>query len=194
MHGTIVVAIFVFMLLCAIAIAGREPQPAAIALLFGAGWPATLLTGYDLLRGAFLLAGLLIVLVGRARAYAGAPVRARRIGLVVLAAVALSSSPALAKHGFLDWQKWDFYTRPAKPVSVSYVWNSSYFGVQLPEEEDRRPQDQGLAEAALLARGPARRRGRRALAAGQRPRGRRGRDRPRAWARARGGEGPPELG
>ncbi len=53
----------------------------------------------------------------------------------MLAAVALSSSPALAKHGFLDWQKWDFYTRPAKPVSVSYVWNSSYSGFSFPKKK-----------------------------------------------------------
>jgi transglutaminase-like putative cysteine protease len=135
MHGTIVVAIFVFTLTCAIAIAGREPQPAAIALLFGAGWPATLLTGDDLLRGAFLLAGLLVVLVGARGRTRGLQYAPAAIGLVVLAAVALSSSPALAKHGFLDWQKWDFYTRPAKPVSVSYVWNSSYSGFSFPKKK-----------------------------------------------------------
>jgi transglutaminase-like putative cysteine protease len=134
MHGTIVVAVFVFTLVCAIAIAGREPQPAAIALLFGAGWPATLLTGNDLLRGAFLLAGLLIVLVGARGRTRGLQYAPAAIGLVVLAAVALSSSPALAKHGFLDWQKWDFYTRPAKPVDVSYVWNSSYTGFTFPKK------------------------------------------------------------
>ena len=134
MHGTIVVAVFVFTLMCAIAIAGREPQPAAIALLFGAGWPATLLTGNDVLRGAFLLAGLLIVLVG-GRGTRGLQYAPAAIGLVVLAAVALSSSPALAKHGFVDWQNWDFYTRPAKPVSVSYVWNSSYSGFSFPKKQ-----------------------------------------------------------
>jgi transglutaminase-like putative cysteine protease len=135
MHGTIVVAVFVFTLLCAIAIAGREPQPAAIALLFGAGWPATLLTGNDVLRGAFLLAGMLVVLVGARGRMRGLQYVPAAIGLVVLAAVALSSSPALAKHGFLDWQKWDFYTRPAKPVSVSYVWNSSYSGFSFPKRK-----------------------------------------------------------
>ena len=135
MHGTIVVAVFVFTLVCAIAIAGREPQPAAIALLFGAGWPATLLTGDDLLRGAFLLVGLLVVLVGARGGTRGLKYAPAAIGLVVLAAVALSSSPALAKHGFIDWQKWDFYTRPAKPVDVSYVWNSSYTGFSFPKKK-----------------------------------------------------------
>jgi len=135
MHGTIVVAVFVFTLVCAIAIAGREPQPAAIALLFGAGWPATLLTGDDLLRGTFLLVGLLVVLVGARGGARGLRYAPAAIGLVVLAAVALSSSPALAKHGFIDWQKWDFYTRPAKPVDVNYVWNSRYTGFSFPKKK-----------------------------------------------------------
>ena len=135
MHGTIVVAVFVFTLVCAIAIAGREPQPAAIALLFGAAWPATLLTGNDLLRGAFLLVGLLVVLVGARGGTRGLQYAPAAIGIVVLAAVALSSSPALAKHGFIDWQKWDFYTRAAKPVDVSYVWNSSYTGFSFPKKK-----------------------------------------------------------
>ena len=50
-------------------------------------------------------------------------------------AVAASTSPALAKHGFVDWQNWDFYNRPAKPVSVSYVWNSSYSGFSFPKKQ-----------------------------------------------------------
>ncbi|MGZ4394962.1 MAG: DUF3488 and transglutaminase-like domain-containing protein [Gaiellaceae bacterium] len=135
MHGTIVVAVFVFTLVCAIAIAGREPQPAALALLFGAGWPATLLAGNDVLRGGFLLAGLLVVLVGTRGSTRGLQYAPAAITLVVLAAVAASTSPALAKHGFVDWQNWDFYTRPAKPVSVSYVWDSSYSGFSFPKKQ-----------------------------------------------------------
>ena len=135
MHGTIVVAVFVFTLVCAIAIAGREPQPAALALLFGAGWPATLLTGNDILRGAFLLAGVLVVLAGTCATTRGLRYAPAAIAFVVLAAVAASTSPALAKHGFVDWQNWDFYTRPAKPVSVSYVWNSSYSGFSFPKKQ-----------------------------------------------------------
>ena len=46
-----------------------------------------------------------------------------------MAALAATSSPAFAKHAFLDWQHWDLYTKPAKPVDVSYVWNSDYSGL-----------------------------------------------------------------
>jgi hypothetical protein len=135
MHGTIVVGVFGFTLLCAIAIAAREPQPAAIALLFGAGWPATLLQGNDYLRGSFLLVGLLVVFVGARRSVRGVEYAPAAIALVAVAAVAASTSPALAKQGFLNWQKWDFYTKPVKPVSVSYVWNSSYAGFSFPKKK-----------------------------------------------------------
>ena len=134
MHGTILLAVFIFTLAASLTIAARRPRWAAVALLVGAGWPATLLAGHDFQRGAVLLAGLLAVLVGlgerpRAQGYAVVAGLA-----VVLAAVAASSSPALARHEFLGWQSWDFYTRPAKPVAVSYVWNSNYSGLTFPRK------------------------------------------------------------
>ena len=135
MHGTILVAVFVFTLAASVAIAARRPRWAAVALLVGAGWPATLLAGHDSQRGAALLAGMLALLVGlgerlRGRGYAVVAGLA-----VVLVAVAASSSPALARHEFLGWQGWDFYTRPAKPVAVSYVWNSDYSGLRFPRKQ-----------------------------------------------------------
>jgi transglutaminase-like putative cysteine protease len=135
MHGTILLAVFVFTLAASLAIAARRPRWASLALLVGAGWPATLLGGHDFLRGAGILAGLLVLLAGlreRPRAVGYAPFA----GLaVVLAGLLLSSTPALARHGFVNWQSWDFYTRPAKPVSVSYVWSSNYSGFSYPRKE-----------------------------------------------------------
>jgi transglutaminase-like putative cysteine protease len=134
MHGTVLLAVFVFTLAATLAIAARRPRAAALALLIGAGWPATLLRGHDYQRGAALLAGLLVLLVGirvRPRVLGYAPVAGLAVVLVALAA---SSSPALARHGFVNWQSWDFYTRPAKPVSVSYVWNSDYSGLHFPRK------------------------------------------------------------
>jgi len=127
MHGVLLIAVFAFTLAAGLAAAARRPGLAAAALVVGVGWPATLLPGHDLFRGALLLAGVLISIVCLRRG----PVRgvgpAFAAGAVVLvAAVAASSSTAFAKGAFLDWQQWDFYTRPAKPVSVAYVWDSSY--------------------------------------------------------------------
>jgi transglutaminase-like putative cysteine protease len=135
MNGTILLAIFLFTLAASLAIAARRPRSASLALLVGAGWPATLLGGHDFQRGAAILAGLLVLLVGlreRPRAVGHAPFA----GLaVVLAGLLLSSTPALARHGFVNWQTWDFYTRPAKPVTVSYVWSSDYSGFSYPRKE-----------------------------------------------------------
>jgi protein-glutamine gamma-glutamyltransferase len=134
MHGTVLLATFAFTLAASLAIAARRPRMASLALLLGAGWPATLLGGHDFQRGAALLAGMLALLVGlreRPRTLGYAPVAGLAVVVVALAA---SSTPALARHGFVNWQAWDFYTRPAKPVSVSYVWSSNYSGLNFPHK------------------------------------------------------------
>ncbi len=134
MHGAILLGVFAFTLAAALAIAARRPFPAALALLVGAGWPATLLTGGEYARGAAILAGLLVLLTGlseRRRNRALAVVAGLAI---VLCAVAASTSPALARGGFVAWQSWDLYTHQAKPVDVSYVWSSDYSGLRFPRK------------------------------------------------------------
>jgi transglutaminase-like putative cysteine protease len=133
MHAVILFAIFAFTLAVALAVAARRPLLAVVAFLIGAGWPATLLAGgAELGRGVVILAVALLLLAGlterpsRLALGAGA--------LVVVGAFALSSSAAVAKSAFLDWQHWDFYTRPQKPVSVSYVWDARYNGVRFPKK------------------------------------------------------------
>ena len=130
MHGVLLVALFAFTLAFALAVAARRPGLAAISLVVGVGWPGTLLTGHAVLRGTLLLVAVL------ATAVVLRPGRVRGVGpalaagtLVLLAALAATSSPAFAKRAFLDWQHWDPYTKPARPVDVSYVWNSSYSGL-----------------------------------------------------------------
>jgi transglutaminase-like putative cysteine protease len=127
MHGVLLLAVFAFTLAVALAAVACRPGLVALALVVGVGWPGTLLPGHDLLRGGLLLAALLASTTLLRRG----PVR--RLGaalaaaaLVVVAALAASSSPALAKRAFLNWQQWDIYTKSAKPVDVSYVWDSSY--------------------------------------------------------------------
>jgi transglutaminase-like putative cysteine protease len=130
MHGVLLLALFAFTLAFALAVAARRAALAAIALVVGVGWPGTLLPGHDLLRGVLLLVAVLATAVvlrhGPVRGL-GAALAAGT--LIVLAALAATSSPAFAKHAFLDWQHWDLYTKPAKPVDVSYVWNSDYSGL-----------------------------------------------------------------
>ena len=127
MHGVLLLAVFAFTLAVGLAAVARRPGLAALALVVGVGWPGTLLPGHDLLRGGLLL----VAVLGATTLLRRGPIRglgaAAAAGTVVLvAALFAAGSPALAKHAFLDWQHWDLYTRAAKPVDVSYVWDSSY--------------------------------------------------------------------
>jgi transglutaminase-like putative cysteine protease len=134
MHEVILAAIFGFTLAVALAIAARRVVLSVVCFLVAAGWPATLLAGgNELGRGLVILAMALALLAGLAA-------RPSRLALVASAAVllgalALSSSPAVAKSAFLDWQHWDFYTRPQKAVSVRYVWDARYGGVRFPKKQ-----------------------------------------------------------
>jgi transglutaminase-like putative cysteine protease len=134
MHQVILVAIFAFVLVIALAVAARRVVLAVVCFLIGAGWPATLLAGgNELGRGVVILAVALALLAG----LTDRPSRLALVasGAVLAGALALSSSPAVAKSAFLNWQHWDFYTRPQKPVSVRYVWDARYTGLRFPKKE-----------------------------------------------------------
>jgi protein-glutamine gamma-glutamyltransferase len=134
MHGVIVLAVFAFMLVAALAIASRRPILAAAATFAGAAWPVTLVpSGATTARGALLLIAALILL---ASLRPGARPGSRQAFLVgssvLLAALVAVSSPSIAKGGFLDWEQWEPYTRDAPPVSVSYIWDADYDGIDFP--------------------------------------------------------------
>jgi transglutaminase-like putative cysteine protease len=136
MHAVALLAVFGFCLALALAVAARRAVAAVLVLVIGAGWPATLLTGgNELLRGGVVLAAALVLLAGLAARDWGMLGRAATAGAaVILCAVAAASSPAVAKSEFLNWQSWDFYTRPQAPVNVSYVWRSDYSGIRFPKK------------------------------------------------------------
>jgi transglutaminase-like putative cysteine protease len=137
MHGVVLAAIFGFCLVIALGIATRRPLVAGLALVVGAGWPATLLPGgNELVRGALILVGALVLMAGLSTQDGRVLARGFvAVGAVCLAALVASSSPAVAKDEFLNWKKWDFYTRPENPVNVRYVWNSSYSGIEFPKKK-----------------------------------------------------------
>lgn len=139
MHGLVLLAIFGFTAITGMLIAARRPVAVASVLLVALGWPATLIPGNrPLAAGALALAGVLALLfILRAgttlsRGFAGAA--AVGIALVAVSTVA-SASDAVSKPGFLSWQQWDLYDRPDDPVSVSYVWDANYDGIQFPKKK-----------------------------------------------------------
>jgi transglutaminase-like putative cysteine protease len=156
MHAVILTAIFGFTLAVAIAVAARRAVLAVVLFFIAAGWPATLLSGgNELGRGLAILAVALALLAGMTER----PSRLALIaaGVVIGGALALSSSPAVAKSAFFDWQHWDFYTRPQKVVSVRYVWDAHYGGVSFPKKKTtvltiRAPQRSYYWRATVLDR------------------------------------------
>jgi transglutaminase-like putative cysteine protease len=135
MDGTVLLAVFVFTAAAVLAISARRTALAATIVLIGAGWPATLLAGHQLLRGAVILAALLVLLAGL-REHGGTPGWAVAVGTaILLVGVGASTSSALAKREFLNWQTWDLHIPRTKPVDVSYVWSSNYSGLTFPRKK-----------------------------------------------------------
>jgi transglutaminase-like putative cysteine protease len=135
MHGVVLLAVFLFTALASLAVAARRPLLAALVLVAGAGWPATIFPGHDDLgRGVLLLAAAL-ALVARLRPSTrrGAPQVLVGTALVVAALVA-SSWNGVAKAQFLDWQNWDLSTKTGPSVSVEYVWKANYRGISFPKK------------------------------------------------------------
>jgi transglutaminase-like putative cysteine protease len=135
MHGVIVVAVFAFTLSAALAIAARRPVLAAAVTFAGAAWPVTLVPeGAGTARGVLLLAAALLLFAALRPGARRGGSQALAVGsAVVLAALVAVSSPAVAKGGFLDWQEWDPYAKEDKRISVQYVWDSDYDGIDFPK-------------------------------------------------------------
>ena len=135
MHGVLLLAVFAFTFGASHAIARRRAVLAAAITFGGAAWPVTLIRDApSTARGALLLVAALILL---AALRPGARPRGAQTalvgGAVLLAALIAVSSPAVAKGGFLNWEQWEPYTRPEKPVDVSYVWDANYGGIRFPK-------------------------------------------------------------
>jgi protein-glutamine gamma-glutamyltransferase len=136
MHTVVLLAIFGFTAVIGMLVMARKPVGAALGLVVAVAWPTTLSPGSQPLQaGVLALIGVLAILFllrrqEPARGVVQAGVVA--LALVVLAAV-VSTSDAVAKPAFLGWQTWDPYDRPTEPVSVSYVWQANYDGIQFPE-------------------------------------------------------------
>ena len=133
MHGVLLLAIFGFCVVLAQALAARRPIPALLAVIAGAGWPAALYPSDSTAYGAFILAVSLWVLAGLGKTR---PAPALVAGAVlVLAAAGASTSAALAKDGVLAWEDWAPGGVLDRQVSVSYVWEGSYGGVDFPKKK-----------------------------------------------------------
>ena len=129
----LVLAVFGFCVALGLALAARRPLPAALAVIAGAAWPATLYPVGSVMVGALILAAALWILAGMRRTR---PLPAILAGAVlVLVAAGVSTSAAIAKDGILAWERWDPHGALGAPVSVSYVWEANYAGIDFPKEK-----------------------------------------------------------
>ena len=134
MHGVLLLAIFGFCLVLAQSIAARRPLPALLAVIAGAGWPAALYASRSIAYGAIILAAALWVLAGL-RAARPAPALVAGAAVVLIAAGA-STSAAVAKEGVLAWERWS-PSGSGQPVSVSYVWEGTYGGIEFAKKRTK---------------------------------------------------------
>jgi transglutaminase-like putative cysteine protease len=134
MRGVVLAAVFGFVLALAMAVAAGRPLVAVLALLGGAGWPATLRGDAGAVTfGVLILVAALVVLAGLTGRHVPRGALPAAVALGIAAVVATSSS-AVAKGGLLSWQRWDPYNAPQPPVSVSFVWNAHYRGIRFPSK------------------------------------------------------------
>ena len=132
MAELVLLAAFAFTLAVGLLVAARRPVAAALVLLVGAGWPATLIVpAHGAAIGAAILGGALVVL-----AVAGS----RRIpGFAIPFAAALVLGGAVAgtalasNHPVLNWQSWNISGATGGLVNVRFVWESQYRGVSWPK-------------------------------------------------------------
>ena len=140
MHSVVLMAVFGFVAAAGIALALRRSLPALAILVVGAGWPSTMLSTWvdsdrPLLFGAVILAAALALLVILRPGSRGLAQAAAAALAIVAVSVAGSTTDAVAKQGFINWDTWDFYDPPEKPVDVRYGWDANYDGIDFPDEE-----------------------------------------------------------
>jgi transglutaminase-like putative cysteine protease len=129
MHDLVLSGIFVFALAVALLVAARKPVASALALLVGAGWPATLLgPSHGIAIGAAILVAGLVLLAGLGSRRV--PMLAVPAAAVVAAAAIAVGSATAAQHGLVHWQSWNLAHVAGGPVGVGFVWDAQYGGLR----------------------------------------------------------------
>lgn len=131
MDELVLSGLFVFSLGITLLVAARRPVAGTLALLLGAGWPATLLgPSHGVGMGAAILAAALVVLAG---------LGSRRVPALALPATAVVATAAVtvgsataARHGLVHWQGWNLANVAGGPTDVGFVWNAQYGGLDWP--------------------------------------------------------------
>jgi transglutaminase-like putative cysteine protease len=129
MHELVLSGLFLFALGVALLVAASKPVASALALLVGAGWPATLLgPSHGIAMGAAILGAALVLLAGLGTRRVPA-LALPAAAVVAVAAVAVGSATA-ARHGLVRWESWNLAHIAGGPTDVGFVWNAQYGGLE----------------------------------------------------------------
>jgi len=146
MNELVLSGLFVFALGVTLLVAARKPVAAALLLLLGAGWPATLLgPSRGIAMGAAILCAVLVVLAGLGSRRV--PALALPAAVVLATAAVVVGTATAARHGLVAWQSWNLAHVAGSPTDVGFVWDAQYGGLEwsghpntvLQVESDRPP-------------------------------------------------------
>ena len=148
MAEVVLLAVFAFTLAVGLCAAARKPVAAAVFLLAGAGWPATLIVpARGTALGAAILGAALVVLTvagsRRISGYAVPSALALVLGGIVAGTATASSRPVL------NWQSWNLAGGGAGK-SVSFVWDARYQGLTWPKVKTTMLEVSSSVEPAYL--------------------------------------------
>ncbi len=153
MAELVLLAVFVFTLGVGLLVAARKPVGAALLLLAGAGWPATLIVpAHGVVLGAAILGAAFVVLAAAdARRTSGYAVPVALA--LVLGGIAVGTATA-SSHPVLNWQSWSL-AGGSTSESVRFVWDAQYGGLSWPKVkttmlEVRSGVEPGYLRAAVL--------------------------------------------
>jgi transglutaminase-like putative cysteine protease len=131
MAELVLLAVFVFTLAVGLLAAARKPVSAALLLLVGAGWPATLIVpAHGTPIGAAILgAAFLVLAVAGTRRISGSAVPFALV--LVLGGIVVGTATA-SNHPVLNWQGWNI-TGGNGQASVRFIWDAQYRGIRFPK-------------------------------------------------------------
>lgn len=128
MHELVLSGLFLFALGVTLLVAARKPIASALVLLFGAGWPTTMLDGaHGLAMGTAMLGAALVLLAGLGSRRL--PALAVPAAIVVVVAAVVVGSATAARHGLVHWQSWNLAHVASGPTDIGFVWNAQYGGL-----------------------------------------------------------------
>ena len=147
MAEVVMLAVFAFTLAVGLCVAARKPVAAALLLLAGAGWPATLIVpAHGAAIGAAILGAALVVLAAagsrRVSGYAMPVAVALVLGGVLVGTATASSQPVL------DWQNWNVASSTGE--NVQFVWDARYSGLNFPKVKTAMLAVESKTEPAYL--------------------------------------------